>query len=108
MELDGDIMAAFPGIKVLTLGPVFKGIGEITKAKLIIPNSRITGPTPKFYMKTGSGDDWEEVQNGTEYTFTNSGTELYIQIVGSGCTISCKGIAGELAPGVICKVTELT
>jgi len=99
-------VAAFPGIKILTLGPVFKGIGTITKAKLIVPNSRLSGPAPKFYLKTANGNDWEEVSNGVEHTFTNSGTELYIQIVGSGCTISAQGDAGELAPGIICKVTE--
>lgn len=101
-------MTAFPGIKILTLGPVFKGIGTITKAKLSVPSSRLSGPTPKFYLKTANGNDWEEVTNGVEHTFSTSGTELYIQIAGSGCTISCKGSAGELVPGIICKVTEFS
>jgi len=110
VELNGDMkMPAFPGVKVLTLGPVFKNIGgTITKAKCIIPSSRITGPSPTIRMKTASGNDWEEVSNGVEHSFATAGSELYLQVIASGTTISAKGSAGELVPAIIVKVLEVT
>jgi len=102
-------MPSFPGIKVLTLGPVFKNIGgNITKAKCVIPSSRITGPNPVIRMRTASDNAWEEVTNGDEHSFATAGSELYLQIVASGTTISAKGDNGELVPCIIVKVLEVT
>lgn len=106
----------FPGIKILTLGPVMKGlkggtsgvVGLITKAKLTIPLNRITGPAPTLAMKTASGNDWETVSNDVEHTFVNNGEELYVQLRGSGCTISAvNSTNGAVVPAIIVKVLEV-
>lgn len=100
-------MPTFPGLKILTLGPVHKNVGgTINKATCYVPSSRITGPTPSIYMKTASSNDWESCSNGQEHTFANTGTELYVQIIGSGCTLSARGSAGEIVPAIIVKITE--
>ena len=101
-------MPTFPGAKTVSFGPIFKNIGgTITKAKVMIPSSRLTGNINAIFMRTSVDVDWEEVNNFEEYTFTNSGSEIYLMIVASGAIISGRK-NGAIIPGILVKVLEVT
>lgn len=100
-------MPIFPGAKTVCFGPIFKNIGgTITKAKVMIPGSRLSGEITAIFMKTSLDVDWEEVNNFEEYTFTNSGNEIYLMIVASGAVISGRK-DGKIIPGILVKVLEV-
>jgi hypothetical protein len=58
--------------------------GTITQAKLTATISSTDVYLANFYLSANGGVNWEEVQNGVAYTFSNTGTDLRWKITGSG------------------------
>lgn len=97
----------FPGLKTVTYGPVFVNVGTITKARLTIPSSRLTGSLSNLYMKTSASNAWEECSNGVDYTFTATGNKLYVRIVASGAVISGRMSNNNFCPAIFAKIVEV-
>ena len=86
----------------------------ITKVNVRIPSDRITGPDPEVYVRAsaaGSGS-WEKVtgditsSSGAEHTFTGSGPQIDMRILGSGTVLSGLASDGRIVPVIYCTVVE--
>jgi len=60
---------------------VYKGTATITKATMSLTG---TGTTNLALQLSTDGSSWENVTDGTQHTFTTTGTALYFKITASG------------------------
>jgi hypothetical protein len=88
MELPGEPMTDFDGgayvYKQAQSPSIDYNNGLITTAKAtwVVVNEDVYDL--HVYLSADGGSHWEEVENGVQYTFANTGTDLRWKIGGSG------------------------
>ena len=90
------------GIKVFQTECIFNNGNTITQVTLKIDDGNISGVggggTYQFQFRTSSSNVWENISNNTPYDFINSGTSLYMRILGSGVIFNIEDDYGVSIP----------
>lgn len=71
-------------VRVATFSSISLNNGTVTKALLSCTETIWGEDTIRYFIRTSTSNDWEEVTNGEEYTFTNVGSDIQLRIVFTG------------------------
>lgn len=94
---------------VFQTSSIQKGIGTIASAKLFINETALSDINDfQFFLSADGGSNWDQVTNNVTVNFTNTGTDLRLQILGnSGAYIKVKQTDGSDYPiNVFANPTE--
>ena len=73
-----------PGMKTFSSLSVAYNDGTITRATLIANEITVGNDSFAYLLSADGGTNWEQVTNGVEHVFANTGTDLKFRIIGVG------------------------
>lgn len=73
-----------PGIKNQTSSSIAFNDGTITRATLTADETKVGNDSFTYMLSADGGSNWEQVTNGTEHAFANTGVDLRVKVIGVG------------------------